>query len=103
MPVLVVVLGFGVWALACVDAQLRCSDAAAAAARSAARGDPPASVSATARAVAPRGAVVEVGGDPGLVRVVVRAVARPSGAVLGRLPGIDVEGRATAAREATGP
>ena len=99
LPVLLVVLAFGMWALTAVGAQLRCTDAAGLAARAAARGDDPASVQSVARTVAPDGARVEVSRSGGRVLVVVRAEVGALGGVLGGLPGVDVAGRAVAMDE----
>jgi hypothetical protein len=103
LPVLLVVLLAGVWVLACVAAQLRCVDAARVGARAAARGDLPARVEAVTNRVAPPGAHVEVVRHGDEVTVLVRAVVRPFGAVLSRLPGTPVAGRATALTEEVGP
>ena len=100
LPVLVVVLAAGVWALACVAAQLSCVDAARAAARAAARGDDVAAVRATAQRLAPHGAVVEHRPRGDTVEVRVSAEVRPFGGVLRVLPPVPVSGRATAAVEA---
>ena len=99
LPVLLVVLGMAVWVLACVHAQLRCTDAAGAAARAAARGEVPAVVVEAGRAVAPIGAEVRATTAAEHVEVVVRTRVRPLGGVLARLPAVAVQGRAVAARE----
>ena len=99
LPVLVVVLAAGVWALSCVAAQLSCVDAARAAARAAARGDSPAVVRDTGSRLAPDGAVVEHRPSDGTVEVRVSAEVRPFGGVLRVLPALHVSGRATAAVE----
>ena len=99
LPVLLVVLGLGVWALAAVGAQLRCTDAAALAARAAARGDAPAAVEAVARAAAPPGASVTVSRDGEHVTVRVAADVAALGGALRALPPVGVSGSATAARE----
>ncbi len=99
LPSLFVVLALAVFALACVSAQLRCTDAAALAARAAARGDSAAVVEASARAVAPEGAQVQVTRRGPHVEVVVRAGVRPLGAAVGSLGPVRVSGRAVAARE----
>ena len=98
LPVLLVVLAAAIWVLAAVAGQLRCVDAAAVAARAAARGDPPAVVTAAARRIAPT-AQVEVTRQGDEVTVRVRAVVRPFGAALAALPGTPVSGRATAVVE----
>jgi Flp pilus assembly protein TadG len=96
LPVLLLVLAGAVAAMIAVGAQLRCVDAAREGARSAARGDPAATVSAVASHVAPAGAVVAVraGGDQ--VQVTVSALVRP----LGGLPiSVRVSASAAAGRE----
>jgi hypothetical protein len=73
LPVLVL---FGlslVWALLAACAQIQCVDAARAGARAAARQDPPDTVVAMARRVAPDGAKVMVSREGDLVHVVVEA------------------------------
>jgi Flp pilus assembly protein TadG len=99
LPVLLVVLAASIWVLACVAAQLRCVDAAHAAARAAARGDAPGDVEAAGRAVAPPGAQVSVTRAGDQVHVAVTAEVRPFGAALRVLPGVPVAGRATADAE----
>ena len=99
LPVLLVVLAMAVWVLACVHAQLRCTDAAGAAARAAARGEVAAAVVEVGRALAPAGAEVRATTGAEQVEVVVRTRVRPLGGVLAALPGTAVEGRAVAARE----
>lgn len=100
LPSLVVVLLLALQVLLAVAAQLRCVDAAAVAARAAARGEPDAVVVDAAEAVAPDGASVAVERVDGQVRVRVAASVRPFGSALGSLPSLDVSGRATAADEA---
>lgn len=99
LPVLLVVLAAAVWVLAAVAGQLRCVDAARAAARAAARGDGSPVVQAAATQVAPAGATVQVQRSAQEVTVVVRAEVRPFGAALSRLPGVPVLARATAVVE----
>ena len=99
LPVLLVVLAAAVWVLAAVAAQLRCVDAARVGARAAARGDNTAGVVAAATAVAPGGAEISVVRTGDEASVVVRAVVRPFGAVLSRLPGTPVAAHATAVLE----
>ena len=104
LPVLFVVLAACVGVLVCVAAQLKCVDAARAAARAAARGDGPAVVQDVGRRLAPPGASVRLsGGDGDTVRVSVRAEVRPFGDVLRVLPAVEVGGSATAAREPDAP
>lgn len=104
LPVLVVVLAAAVFVLACVAAQLKCVDAARSAARVAARGEPPATVTRTAERLAPSAASVSVGagaavGDVATVEVVVRAQVRPFGGALRAVPAVRVSARAVAAVE----
>ena len=103
LPVLLVVLAMAVWVLAAVGAQLRCVDAAATAARVAARDEPAAEVERAARAVAPAGADVQLLVGEDVVEVRVQARVRPAGGVLSALPALVVSGRAVAAREARAP
>lgn len=102
LPVLVVVLVAAVWVLACVAAQLKCVDAARAAARAAARGDDAASVRAVGERLAPPRADVRLSAGDGTVSVHVQAQVRPFGSVLRVLPALPVSGRATAAVEPGG-
>jgi Flp pilus assembly protein TadG len=102
LPVLLVVLAAAVWVLAAVAAQLRCVDAARRGARAAARGDSTAAVVRVTAVMAPDDAEVVVERSGEQVTVVVRAVVRPFGAVLGRLPGTSVAARATAVLEEGG-
>jgi hypothetical protein len=97
LPALMAVLGLAVGALVTVDGQLRCVDAARAAARVVARGDSDEVAGQTAREVAPSGATVRVDHRGPDVQVTVAVTMRA-----GRwLPGIPLEARATA--EAEGP
>jgi hypothetical protein len=79
MPVLVLVLVTGMSALSLGTTQLRCADAAAAAARLAARGEPATTVLAVARAAAPEGADVVSRRTAAGVVVTVSASARLPG------------------------
>ncbi|MDT7572102.1 MAG: hypothetical protein QOE05_2276 [Actinomycetota bacterium] len=99
LPVLLVVLAAAIWVLAAVSAQLRCVDAARLGARAAARGDAPAAVIAATAAMAPRDADIRLVRSCEEVTVLVHAVVRPFGALLARLPGTPVTGRATAVVE----
>jgi len=60
LPVLLIVLAMAAWVLVCVNGQLRCVDAARAAARVAARGNSPVSAGAVGRVLAPPGAQVRI-------------------------------------------
>ena len=99
LPVLLLVLAGAVAAMIAVGTQLRCVDAAREGARSAARGDPAATVTAVAASVAPTGAVIGVrtGGDQ--VEVTVSVLVKP----LGALPiSVRVSASAAARREPGG-
>ena len=97
LPALMVVLGLCIGAVVTVDGQLRCVDAARAAARVAARGDSDAAAGRAAREVAPSGAQVRVQHRGPDVHVTVAVTLRA-----GRwLPGLPLEARATA--EVEGP
>lgn len=99
LPVLLLVLAGAVAAMIAVGAQLRCVDAAREGARSAARGDPAATVTAVAAAAAPSGAVIGVrnGGDQ--IEVTVSVLVKP----LGALPvSVRISASAAARREPGG-
>jgi len=99
LPVLLIVLTMAVWVLACVNAQLRCTDAAAMAARAAARGDSTSKAVAAGRLVAPQGADVQVSLVGEQAHAQVQVEVRPFGDALAGLPGFRVHSRAVAARE----
>jgi len=103
LPVLLTVLALAIWILVCVSGQLRCVDAARAAARDAARGDSAASVAAAARSIAPTGAQVQVHLLGRQVEVTVTARVQPFGAVLRLLPPMQLQARAVAEREEAPP
>ena len=96
LPAVVLVLAVVTGAGQVVVAQVRCQDAARAAARLAARGETSARVAAAARDAAPEGAGVAVRSGAGSVEVDVRARVRapvPGG------PSVEVGGRAVASVE----
>ena len=95
LPVLLAVLAVALWAVAAVSAQLRCTDAAAGAARAAARGEPAEQVAGVARQLAPADADVRVSAAGEEVEVVVTARVAPP-VVAAVLPGLEVSGRAVA-------
>lgn len=97
LPTLLLVTWLVLAVLRLGDAQLSCQDAARAAARAAARGEPAAVVVETARAAAPDGAQVNVDEQSGLVVVEVRAAVHWAGPW--GLPTFTVSGRAAAAPE----
>ncbi|MBA0053532.1 hypothetical protein E0L36_22425 [Streptomyces sp. AJS327] len=79
IPALVLLAALLLWGVLAAVAQVRCADAARAAARAAARGEPPAVVREAARATGPRGTRAEVRREGELVRVRVRANAAGPG------------------------
>ena len=99
LPVLLTVLALAVWVLVCVNAQLRCVDAARAVARVAARGDSVSTSAQAGRALAPSGAQLQIRVDGGRVWVRVTAQVRPFGAVLRLLPAVQVDARSVAELE----
>jgi hypothetical protein len=89
IPTLVMVLLAAVAVLTAVTSQLRCTDAAATAARLLARGDSIAVARSTALVEAPRGAEVQVATADGFVTVTVHApTAVPALGRLLHLPGV---------------
>jgi len=101
LPALVVVTGLLMWAVTAVTAQLRCVDAARAAARGLVRGDSVAVATATARTLAPDHARIEVSRSDGLVRVLVMTQIRPLGGLGVPSAAVSVSGTATARVEGT--
>ena len=94
LPALVLVLVAGLYGVALVTAQLRCVDAAAVAARLAARGEPAQLVQATALGAAPAAARLEVARSATVVTATV--VVRVDAPGLSRLlPGVTVTGHAS--------
>ena len=99
LPALALVVGLMIWALLAATAQLRCVDAARAAARSVARGDGLAESVAAGLRLAPEGAHIRVERSGGLVRVNVEAMVGPAGARAGFLPTLAVSADAVVADE----
>ena len=99
LPSLGLVLMAAVWLVAAASLQARCAEAARLGARAAARGDSTDAVVAVATAGLPRGAkaVVTTSGDTVTVRVEV--TFQPGGPTANLLPGVVVQGSATAATE----
>lgn len=97
LPLLFVVLFACLSGVRAAAELLACQDAARAGARAAARGDSPALVAATAARQAPPGATVALTRLGALVRVDVRAIARPLPGLA--LPGFSVSGHAVADTE----
>jgi hypothetical protein len=102
MPVLVLVLVTGLGALAVGTTQLRCADAAAGAARLAAREEPASVVESAARRAAPPGARVETRRTADGVAVTVTASVRLPGLGLA-IPAFTVRQSFTAAAEPAPP
>jgi Flp pilus assembly protein TadG len=98
LPAFVIVLLAALTAVAMVTAQLRCADAAAVAARMAARDESAGVVRTTALASAPAGALLSVFTSTATVTAVVRARVVPAG-ILRFLPGVTVQARVVQARE----
>ncbi|GLV51462.1 hypothetical protein TBS_20310 [Thermobispora bispora] len=97
LPVLLIVLGAALWAVAIVGVQLQCVDAARAGARAAARGEVIDEVRRTVLRAVPAGARVEVIPGTETTRVEVVAVVEPfPGAVL---PPVRVTAAAVSATE----
>lgn len=98
LPAIVLALLIGVGAVSAMTARMRCADAAAVAARLAARGEPSEAVVAAARQIAPAGAHVQLETSATTVHVVVSMTARvlPVG---GLLPGFRVSGTFAQDRE----
>jgi expansin (peptidoglycan-binding protein) len=98
LPAFIIVVVAALAAIAVVTAQLRCVDAAATAARMAARGDAVIGIRATALSGAPGGAQLSVlTGNDTVTAVVEATIALPG--ILGFLPGIAVHSRVVEARE----
>lgn len=99
LPAFVLVLVAAMFAVSAVLAQVRCEDAAAAAARMAARGDPVAQVQSTSLTDAPSAAHLSVTTTADYVTATVRASVSPLG-VLNFLPAITVQAQVVEPREA---
>ncbi|HEX3823720.1 MAG TPA: TadE family type IV pilus minor pilin [Mycobacteriales bacterium] len=100
LPAFVLVVLAALTGVAVMTAQLRCEDAAAAAARMAARGDGAAFVQSTALRGAPGDATVGVTTTSSLVMATVRARISPLG-LTRFLPGVTVTATVVEAREPT--
>jgi hypothetical protein len=98
LPVIVLALLLGIGAVSATTMRMRCADAAATAARLAARGEPVPVVVDAARQAAPAGARVHVDDTQNTVRVTVSVTAEvlPTD---GLLPGFDVSGSFVEDRE----
>lgn len=102
LPALVLVLAVCLWALSLAAHALRLADAAHAAARVAARGEPEATVVATARRSAGDRAAVATTRDGDLLTVRVSSRAGPRLPVLRHVPGVTLTRTATARVEPRG-
>ena len=98
LPAFVLVVVAAIVAVAIVMAQLRCVDAAAIAARMAARGEPATQIRTTSLSGAPAGARLDLVNSSDSVTATVQAIVSPPG-VLGFLPGITLRARVVEARE----
>lgn len=98
LPAIVLALLLGLAAVSAATMRMRCADAAAVAARLAARGEGAEAVVSAARRAAPAGAVVRLVTTTGTVQVTVsaRAPLLPTGSWL---PGVEVSGRFVQDRE----
>lgn len=97
LPALMVVLAAALWAIQAVGVQLECVDAARAAARAAARGEPVEQVRAFAQAATRPDAQVSITRDPELTTVKISVEVRPSWGE--SLPAVGVSATATADTE----
>ncbi|GAA3247766.1 hypothetical protein GCM10020216_078600 [Nonomuraea helvata] len=97
LPALMVVLAAALWAVQAVGAQFECVDAARAAARAAARGEPLEQVSARARSASRADAQVTVSREKETTRVEITVEVRPPWAQ--SLPAVHISATATADTE----
>ncbi|HWC36130.1 MAG TPA: TadE family type IV pilus minor pilin [Mycobacteriales bacterium] len=101
LPSLVLVVAAAIGGVVAVTDEMRCTDAAATAARLAARGEPPSTVRAVALRGAPHGAALQLTSSASTVSAtVVTHIGGPGW--LGRLPFFTIRQRAVAAREGAG-
>jgi hypothetical protein len=94
LPVLVVLLLVGLWAVGVVVANIRCVDAARDVARAVARGEPGDVAQRIGERSAPPGAVIGISRDGADVRVVVNADVQLDWVLLSELPSVEVRGQA---------
>ena len=94
LPVLVVLLLVGLWAVGVVVANIRCVDAARDVARAVARGEPGDVAQRIGERSAPPGAVIGISRHGTDVRVVVDADVRLDWILLSNLPSVEVRGQA---------
>lgn len=94
LPVLVVLLLAGLWAVGVVVANIRCADAARDVARAVARGEAGDVAQRIGERSAPAGAVIGISRDGADVRVVVDADVQLDWVLLSKLPSVEVRGQA---------
>lgn len=99
LPLLLAVTAGLVWLMVAGLGQLRATDAAREAARALARGEDVSVATDLATRIGPPGSRVVIGDADGLVVVTVSASVAGPGGLLAALPGAEVSGEATAARE----
>ena len=99
IPVLLLVTIALAWLVTLGIAQVRCLDAAREGARLAARGEPPAAVTAAAKRAGPDGTRVFVDAGADTVTVRVEADVVPDVPLLDGLPGVTLSAEATSAME----
>jgi Flp pilus assembly protein TadG len=102
LPVLVLAVVTAVGGVVAVGDDMRCADAAATAARLAARGESAAEVRAIALRAAPHGATLQLVSDGTTVTATVTATLQGPG-LLGRLPALTFTQRSVAALEVPEP
>jgi Flp pilus assembly protein TadG len=98
LPALVLVAATAIGGVVAMTDELRCSDAAATAARLAARGEPLTEVRSVALRAAPRGASIAISTSNGIVTATVTDRLAGHG-VLGRLPSLTLRQHSVAAVE----
>jgi Flp pilus assembly protein TadG len=94
LPVLIVLLLVGLWAVGVVVANIRCVDAARDVARAVARGEPGDVAKRIGERSAPAGAAVGISREGADVRVVVAAEVNLDWVLLSKLPSVEVRGQA---------
>ncbi|MFI6293846.1 TadE family type IV pilus minor pilin [Nonomuraea sp. NPDC050790] len=97
LPALIVVLAAALWAIQAVGAQLECVDAARAAARAAARGEPLDKVQEAARSATRPEAGIHITRSGRQTKVEITMQVRPAWAT--RLPAVTVTASATSGTE----
>jgi Flp pilus assembly protein TadG len=99
LPVLIVLLLVGLWAVGVVVANIRCVDAARDVARAVARGEPGDVAKRIGERSAPGGAAVGISREGAEVRVVVAAEVNLDWVLLSKLPSVEVRGQAAVQNE----